>query len=143
MINIRYVETLLTQYRIEDVRNNYGGILHLALEIVKAEDNIDKQLLKKLNWIKEHTTPRLNTNYFTVVHTIARKLAYPMNLPIEVKVTSRRTREFTLSELIAEVEEAHIKINEIVREVAKKYSIDITFSKTGAVKIPEIPKEMK
>lgn len=138
---MKYVETLLTQYRIEDVRNNYGAILHLALEVVKAEDDPDKNLLKKLEWIKANTTTRLHTNYFKVVHTIARKLALPLTFPIEVKVKPRRTREFELGELIAEVEEAHIRINEIVREVAKKYSIDITFVKAGELKLPEIPEE--
>ncbi len=139
---MKYIETLLTQFRVEDVRNNYGAILHLALQIVKAEAEPDKKLLKQLEWIKEHTTPKLNTNYFLIVHTIVRKMTSSMGTPVEVRVSPRRTSEFELGELIAELEEAHIKINEIVREIAKKYSIDIAFSGSGGqITIPEIKTE--
>jgi hypothetical protein len=135
---------LLTQYRIEDIRNNYAGLLHLALQIIKSENEPDKELLKKLEWIKENTTKRLMTNYFIIVHTIARKMSYSLMTPIEVKVSERKTREFTLGELISEVEEAHIAINDIVKEVAKNYSIDIPYGKTsGGIKIPELPKELQ
>jgi hypothetical protein len=132
------------QYRVEDIRNNYGGLLHLALEIVKAEDTVDKKLLKDLEWIKKNTTKRLNTNYFVVVHTIARKMVFPLTTLVEMKVSPRRTKEFELGELISEIEDAHIRINEIVREVAKKYSIDIQMGGIGGgqVMFPEIPKEL-
>jgi len=128
---------------VEDVRNNYGAILHLALQIVKAEDKPDKNLLKQLEWIKKNTTARIMTNYFVVVHTIARKMISSLRTPIEVKISARRTREFELGELISEIEDAHIKINEIVREVAKKYSLDIAFTSQGTIKIPEIKLENK
>lgn len=130
-------------FRVETVRNNYNAILNLALEIVKSEDTPDMNLLKKLNWIKDHTSKNLNVNYFLIVQTIARKLAYPLTTPIEIRVYPRKTKEFELGELTAEIEEAHIRINEIVRDVAKKYSIDISFSKAGEINLPIMPKEME
>lgn len=118
--------------------------MHLALEIIKAEDNPDKKLLKELNWIKEHTTEKLNTNYFVIVQTIVRKMVFPLTTLVEVKISPRRTKEFELGELISEIENAHIKINDIVRQVAKKYSIDIQVGGFGGgqVSLPEIPKEV-
>ena len=134
----------MTQFRVEDVRGNYGAILHLALEIVKSEEPPDEKLLKKLNWIKEHTTENLNTNYFVVVHTIARNMPRPLTWQIEMKVSARRTQDFELGQLISEIEDAHIKINDIVRTVAKKYSIDIPFGVgQGQVTLPEMPTELK
>jgi hypothetical protein len=140
---VKYLETLLMQYRVEDIRNNYNGLMHLALEIIKGEDTVDKKLLKDLIWIKDHTTERLNTNYFMVVQTIARRIVFPLTFPVEVKVSMRRTKEFELGELIAQMEEAHIRINEIVREVAKKYSLDIQIGGIGggSVQLPVITME--
>ena len=90
-----------------------------------------KNLLKKLEYIKENTSKNLNTPYFVVVHVIARNMHKPLSFPIEVKVADRRTREFELGELIRELEEAHIHINEIQREIAKEYSIDIPLTSQG------------
>lgn len=119
--------------------------MHLALQIVKAEDKPDKKLLKRLEWIKDNTSEKLNSNYFVVVHTVARKIISPLQTPIEVKIGARRTKEFELGELISELEEAHIKINEIVRDVAKNYSIDIPFGSSGQgqISLPDIPMEQK
>jgi hypothetical protein len=128
---------------LSDVRNNYGALLHLALEIVKAEDEPDKELLRKLMWIKSHTTKKLNTNYFVVVHTILRRMALPLTALIEVKVSQKKTKEFELGELISELEESHMEINDIIREVAKKYSLDIMMGGVGGgvLQIPEIKME--
>jgi hypothetical protein len=130
------IETLLLQYRAEDVRSNYNGILHICLEIVKAHMRVDtspeiKNLLKKLEYIKDNTSKKLNTPYFVVVHVIARNMNKPLTFPIEVKVGDRKTREFELGELIEELEEAHIHINEIQQEIAQNYSIDIPVTSQG------------
>lgn len=127
------------------MRSNYGGIMHLALEVVRGEDQPDQKLIKELNWIKNHTSEKLNTNYFVIVHTIARNMAKPLTAPIEVKVSERKTKEFELGELISELEEAHIRVNQLVREVAKKYSLDIMLGGGGAgiIQIPDIPMENK
>jgi hypothetical protein len=124
------------KYRAEDVRSNYNGLLHLALEIVKAHIIVDstpqnKKLLSDLNYIKEHTSSKLNTPYFIVVHTIARNMHRPLTFPIEVKTGQRATREFDLGDLIQELENAHIRINEIQQEIAQNYSIDIPISSQG------------
>jgi hypothetical protein len=130
------IETLLLQYRAEDIRSNYGGIMHLCLEIVKAHLKVDpnpetKKLLKDLNYIKQNTSKKLNTPYFIVVHVVARNMHKPLSFPIEVRVGNRRTREFELGELIQELEDAHIAINEIQQAIARHYSIDIPISKHG------------
>jgi hypothetical protein len=130
------IETLLLQYRAEDIRSNYGGIMHLCLEIVKAHLKVDpsdetKQLLKDLNYIKNNTSDKLKTPYFIVVHVVARNMHKPLTFPVEVKVGNRRTREFEVGELINELEEAHIAINEIQQAIARHYSIDIPISKHG------------
>jgi len=119
----------------EDIRSNFAGIMHLALEIVKAHYRVDKSketknLLTRLNYIKTNTSTKLNTSYFVIVHTVARNMHKPLTFPIEIRTGKRRTREFELGDLIQELEEAHIKINEIQQLVAQNYSIDIPISST-------------
>jgi len=120
----------------KDIRSNYSGILHICLEIVKAHMKVDpspetKNLLKKLEFIKDNTSTKLNTPYFVIVHSIARNMARPLTFPIEVKTGKRQTREFELGELIQELEEAHIRINEIEQKIAQNYSIDIPLNQQG------------
>lgn len=115
--------------------------MHLALEIVKAEDTPDQELLKKLEWIKENTTDRLCTNYFLMVHIIIRNMSKSLDYDIDIKNSPKRSSKFTLGEVISEMEQAHISINDIVREIAKKYSLDISFNQTGQIVLPEIPME--
>jgi hypothetical protein len=110
--------------------------MHVCLEIVKAHLRVDptpenKNLLKKLEYIKDYTSKNLMTPYFVVVHVVARNMHRPLSFPIEVKTGNRRTTEFELGELIRELEEAHIRINEIQQEVAQNYSIDIPLSGQG------------
>jgi hypothetical protein len=114
----------------------------LALEILKAEDQPNMPLIKRLEWIKNNTTSRLRTNYFIIVNILMRKMHYSLEAPIEIRVGRGRTTECSLGEIIAELEESHIKINEIVREVAKRYSIDIPFKTTG-FEVPDIESMMK
>lgn len=141
---MRYIETLLLQFRSETVRSNYGGVLNLAMDIVKGEDRPNQVLLRKLVWIKNNTTEKLRTNYYIVINTLARKIHHNLDAPIEIRVGRGRTVEYSLGELIAEIEEAHMKINDVVREVAKKYSLDIPFRKSGGEwEIPDIEKLMK
>lgn len=90
-----------------------------------------KNLLKKLEFIKDNTSTKLNTPYFVIVHSIARNMARPLTFPIEVKTGKRQTREFELGELIQELEEAHIRINEIEQKIAQNYSIDIPLNQQG------------
>jgi methyltransferase-like protein len=73
----------------------------------------------------------LKSPYFVIVHTVARNLGHPLTFPIEVKTEKRKTREFELGDLISELEEAHIKINEIEQQIAQHYSIDIPISQQG------------
>jgi len=141
---MRYLETLIMQFRVETVRSNFGGILHLGLEIIKAEDQPNEILLKRLNWIKDNTTEMLHTNYFIIVNTLARHMHQGLDSPIEIKIGRGRTMEMSLGELISELEDAHININEVVREVAKKYSLDIPFKSTGfQTDIPDMEALMK
>ena len=121
------------------MRSNYAGVLHLALEIIKAEDEPNQKLLRRLEWIKNNTTARLRTNYFIIINTLARKMHRSLEAPIEIKVGRGRTIEYSLGELIAEIEDAHIQINEIIRDVAKNYSLDIPLRTTGWEKGTEIP----
>jgi methyltransferase-like protein len=90
-----------------------------------------KNALKRLEFIKNNTSTKLNTPYFIIVHSIARNMARPLSFPIEVKTGKRHTREFELGELIQELEEAHIKINEIEQQIAQNYSIDIPLNQQG------------
>ena len=113
----------------------------MALQIVKSDSSADRDLIRRLEYIKENTSDLLKTNYFVVVHTVARRMANSMQTPIELRVSPRRTKEYELGELIAELEEAHININDIVREVAKNYSIDVPYGKSGEVTLPTIAME--
>jgi len=125
------------------VRSNFSGILHLAFEIIKAEDKPNESALKKLQWLKNNTTQKLNTNYFVIVNTLARKMHYNLDAPIEIERSHGKTYEVSLGELISELENAHIEINDIVRGVAKKYSLDIPFKSTGFSDIPDMEALMK
>jgi len=136
LIKLKLIKVELLQYRSEDARSNYSAILHLALEIVKGHMKSDsspevKKLLKELNYVKENTTEKLKTHYFLIVHTIVRNMHRPLSFPVEVRTGQRHTVEFELGDLINELEEAHIKINEIEQQIAQHYSIDIPFSQQG------------
>jgi hypothetical protein len=101
-------------------------------------------LLRKLEWVKNYTTEKLRTNYFLIVNTLARNMHHNLDYPVEVEVSRGRTLEMSVGEMLAEIEEAHIRINEIVRDIAKKYSLDIPFKTAGwSSEVPDMESLMK
>ena len=140
LIKIKLIETLLTQFRMLDVTNNYNAMLTVAFEIVNVEDTVEASLLKKLEWIRDHTTKRVNSGYYQIARIIMTR-NIPVNMSIEVKVGYRKTIEMDFGELLTEIEIAHQEINMIVNQIAKKYSIDIPFKKFTDLSVPEIPME--
>jgi len=67
---------------------------------------------------------------------------HSLDSPIEIERSHGKTYEISLGELISELENSHIEINDIVRGVAKKYSLDIPFKSTGFSDIPDMDKLM-
>lgn len=128
------------QYRIADATNNYPILMHVAIEMAKAEELPDNKSVAKLKWIKENTTEMMRTNFFSIAKVVM--IRYPLYMSFEMKNNKKRIKEWDYDVLCEEMEKAHEEINEIANNIAKKYSIEIPFQKFGESYIPNIPQEM-
>ncbi len=119
------------------MEKSYSQALHIAIQLIRAEDQPDLEALKKLEWIENHTTQKIDANFHVVMSYVSRNLTKPLNREVEIK-TNNGYKEFEIRELIIEINKAYREIFSIVMNIAKKYSVDVVIKQKGEVLIPEI-----
>lgn len=135
---MEYLKVLIGQFLGE---RNFLQALNLCQDIIKAEDNPNKELQKELDWIKKHTTKELNIPFIIVETYVSRNANKSLTYTVEVPTSQsrpKRYQEFELIELIIEMKRAYEKMRSIVTRIAKKYSIDVPFHKEAEISIPVI-----
>lgn len=135
---MEYLKVLIGQFLGE---RNFLQAMNLCQDIIKAEDSPDSNLQEKLDWIKKHTTEALDIEFMIVETFVSKNANMPLTYSIEVPTTNtrpKRYKEFELIDLIIEMKKAYEGMREIVTMIAKKYSIDIPFSR-GDISTDEIP----
>jgi len=109
--------------------------------LVTAEPNPDKQIVDKLNYIKDHTHAKLNIPLTTTEMIIIRNLGSNFSKSIEIRDNDNKTREIPLHQIIRYAKESYFDMAVFVVTIAKKYSLDIpTRPTTGTmIDIPTVP----
>ena len=138
---MEYLKSLIIRFLLE---TNFLQAKNLCQDIINAESSPDKNLQKRLDWVNEHTTDRLNVP-FDVVETFIsknanRSLQYDVELPI-MNTWPRRYKEYQLMDLVIEMKKAYSELRKIVTTVAKKYDLSLPTDSTASVSIPEIKAE--
>jgi len=135
---MEYLKVLIGKFLIE---SNFLQALNLCQDIINAEDKVNAGMQDKLDWIKENTTENLRIPFVTVETFISKNVMRPLTYTVEVPITRTRPmryKEYELIELIIEIKKAYEQVRWIVTQIAKKYSIDIPFTKDTEVEIPVI-----
>jgi hypothetical protein len=117
-------------------RNFYTTSLFLARDIVKGEDDPDKKILSRLEYIRLNTCEELEVPLSTVeAYYIANWIA--LSRSVELRTNMGDIIELPVYKLKFYLDKAYIELRDIVRTVAIKYSIDIPFkgSESGTIEI--------
>jgi len=96
--------------------------LTVAKQIIQSEKKIDKELLKKLEWIEENTTKKLEVPLVKVQLAVIGSNPYK---EVELKTNMGTIIEHKPMTYIRELYTAYEEICDIVTKVIKKYSHDI------------------
>lgn len=104
----------------------FQPISTLLIKIVEAllssENEPDEKLSKRVNWIYKNTHKKVNENISIVELAVFRNLDKGLNREIEIG-----NKSFYLTELYKYLDEVSKELTKIVIEIAKKYSVEITF----------------
>jgi hypothetical protein len=128
------VENLVRLFLME---RNFSHALHIAKQLVSAEDVPNEKAKKRLEWIEKHTTSSLDANFHIIMAYIGR-YGVLLKKTIEIKISSGKWKELEVQDMVMEVNEAYGEIFSIVMDIAKRYSIDIIVKAEKELEIPEI-----
>jgi len=127
---MRYIEVLIMQFLSNMHRYFYSNALFIARDIIKANEPFNQKLLEKINEIWENTTPELNISLSTVeAYYITNWIR--LSRSIEMRDNNDRIVEMPIYKLKKHLDEAYMELRDVVRIVARKYSIDIPFREVG------------
>lgn len=110
--------------------------MFLAKDIVKAEEPPNREYVKRLDYIWEHTTEDLNVP-LSIVEAYYIPNAFNLNKNIELRDNDGHVFEMPVYKIKRHLDDAYIQIREIVRKVAIRYSIDIPFKELASGQLPD------
>jgi hypothetical protein len=107
---------------------------------VTAETKPDEEIVKKLEYIKDHTHEKIDIPLTTTELIILRNLGAKFGKMIEFRDNEGKVRELPLHMVIRYAKESYFEMATSVVKIAKKYSLDIpTRPTTGMIEIPTVP----
>jgi len=127
-------QALTTFFSLQD----YSSALKLAYVIANSEENPDKKLINKLDFIQKNTTENLKINFFLVWNIVS--LTRSPNKTIEIR-TNKGYKEFSVGDLIIEIQNAHKNMCLLMGSIAHKYDLSIPVNiptGKGEFKLPVI-----
>lgn len=101
-------------------------LIKLVRALIQSEPEPDKEIIKRLNWIVEHTHEEVDTHISIVELAVFRNLDRGLNREIEIG-----HKDYNLVELYKYLDEISAELTEVVIQVAKKYSIDMPMQQFG------------
>jgi hypothetical protein len=129
----RFYEKFLATFFAE---NDYSRAMKLAFLILKNEKNPDdttKEVLDQLEWIREHTSNKLDIPFYKAWNIVSLE-RNPKKLITIVRGHGIRSRnnEMTVGQIVVEVQTAHQKMYELMGKIASKYDISVPIVQSGA-----------
>src|SRR4030067_3148516 len=104
---MEYLKVLIGRFLVE---GNFLQAMNLTQDIINAEDNPDKEMQAKLDWIKKYTTEDLLIPFVVVETYVSRNATKPLTYSVEVPLSNqkpKRFKEFDLIDLIIEMKRAY------------------------------------
>jgi iron-sulfur cluster repair protein YtfE (RIC family) len=104
-------------------------LIKLCEALIQSETEADPKHLKRIKWIYEHTTEKVDTHLSVVELVVFRNLDKGVNKEIELG-----DKTFYLAELYNYLDEISKELTGIVIEIAKKYNMDFPLTAFGSGK---------
>lgn len=128
-------------FKIYALREFYTLSLTICYCLIEAEDNPDKDIIKRLEYIKHNTHEKILLPLSTTEMAILTNLGSNIGKVIEFKDNQGRTREYPLHQLIRYAKESYFELAQFVIKIGKKYSLDIPMrsQQSGTFEMPVVP----
>lgn len=126
----RYFEKFIITFFAE---NDFSRALKLGFLVIKNDDYPDKDVAEGLDWISKFTTEKLRIPFYKAwnIVSLERNPKKVISI-IRGKGIRNKTDEFTVQEIVTEVQNAHQKMYELMGKVAKKYDISVPITGGGS-----------
>ena len=128
----RYIERFLATFFSE---NDFSRAMKLAFLVVKnieQNDEVTKEVLKDLEYIAENTTENLQLNFYKAWNLVSLERNPKKSVEIyRGKSVKKKVSEFTVGQIVVEVQKAHQRIYELMGKIVKKYDISIQIEGSG------------
>lgn len=119
----RYYEKFLATFFAE---NDYSRALKLAFLIIRSDKNKNKDIEEQLEWISNYTTEELRIPFYKAWNLVS--LERNPKKVVNVKYGDglrKKSKEFTVQEIVVEVQKAHQRMYELMGKVASRYDISV------------------
>lgn len=101
-------------------------LIKLVEALIQSEPEPDKAIKKRIEWLYEHTSEKIDTHLSIVELVVFRNLDKGVNKEIEIG-----DKTFYLAELYNILDEISKELTNIVIGIAKRYSIDMPMISFG------------
>lgn len=122
----RYFEKFMATFFVE---NDFSRALKLAFLVVKnieQNDEVTKEVLEELEFIAENTTDKLQLSFYKAWNLVSIERNPKKSIEIyRGKGVKKKVSEFTVGQIVVEVQKAHQRMYELMGKIAKKYDISI------------------
>lgn len=124
------------------MREFYTLSLTICYCLVTAEDTPDSDIVRRLDYIREHTHPKINLPLATTELIILTNLGRGISGLVEIQDNLGRTVEYPLHQFIRYAKESYFELAKFVTKIGKKYSLDIQMrsdaSNTFTLPVPDM-----
>jgi hypothetical protein len=128
----RYYEKFLATFFAESDFSRALKLAFLVVKNIKEQDNTTKEVREELEWISVNTTKRLGISFYKAWNIVSLE-RNPRKL-IEIyrgKGLEKKVSEFTVGQIVVEVQKAHQRMYELMGRIARKYDISIPIETSG------------
>jgi hypothetical protein len=102
-------------------------LIKLVRALIQSEPEPDDEIVKRLNWITEHTHEDVDTHISVVELAVFRNLNRSLNKEIELG-----HKEYDMVQLYKYLDEITAELTIMVIKIGKKYSIDMPMQQFNA-----------
>lgn len=103
-------------------------LIKLVRALIQSEPEPDDKIVKRLNWITEHTHDDVDTHISVVELAVFRNL----NKGLQKEIEFENNKEYNLVQLYKYLDEITAELTIMVVKIAKKYSIDMPMQQFNA-----------
>lgn len=128
-------------FKIFAMRELYTLSMSICWCLIEAEEDPDKPMIKRLEFVKDNTHEKLmiplSTTELIILTNIGQR---NFSKSVEFKDNKGKTRELPLYVIIKYAKESYFELARFVVKIAKKYSLDIPVRPAagGMMELPDL-----